>query len=513
MQIKNFRGNKMKKIIFTLTALTFVVCSAFADYVVLDNELTPYVKTNEVVSSFNTLTGDVNIEGGSNVTLSTNDNVITISASGGEFTQVQSDWNEDDTTDPAYIANKPTIPTVPELAAGSNVSLSTNNNVVTISATDTVFDPEDIGIIPSGGESAINMIKLHTASTGTIEISIDSTTGRIYADSTESDEYIAYLSDIPHLVPGSNISIATNGTDITISATASGAGVQQKDIQTYQLDDADATIDGTNREQYYTWVAEPTDSSLTVTVPEITSAKIGYIELYLDEQYHDGNIVDLSEDNIIAYPTNKPWLTSEESLRSTWKVELENVPASTNWYFVKAVEYIIEKNAEPTPDYYFQFESGAAPTYSTTSTTFHDTTSGNEIDMTCSRLNKGTAADDKKIGDAAMRLAPLNGSNAYFYNTTAFSTPVASISFKYAKYGTGSDTCQSFVVSTSTDGSTWTELADLTSDVTESLQTYSNNSTIPSDTYFIKFEATSSVSGNTRRLDVDEIKIYLESGE
>lgn len=41
---------------------------------------------------------------------------------GGPLEQVQADWNEDDTTDPAYIKNKPTIPEVP-----TNVSSFTND--------------------------------------------------------------------------------------------------------------------------------------------------------------------------------------------------------------------------------------------------------------------------------------------------------------------------------------------------------------------------------------------------
>ena len=157
-----------------------------------------------------------------------------------------------------------------------------------------------------------------------------------------------------------------------------------------------------------------------------------------------------------------------------------------------------------TPTYYFQFEEGASPTYAATSTTVHDTTSGNEIDITCSRLNRGTDAGDKVVGTYAMRLCPVSGTNGLFRNTSAFSSPATALSFQYAIYGT--DTMQGFTVSTSSNGTDWTELVDLTSSATQTLQTY--NANLPANTYYIKFENTSTVSGNTRRLDIDEIKIW-----
>lgn len=45
-----------------------------------------------------------------------------ISATGGSGSQVQADWDESDSSDPAYIKNKPTIPTIP-----TNVSSFTND--------------------------------------------------------------------------------------------------------------------------------------------------------------------------------------------------------------------------------------------------------------------------------------------------------------------------------------------------------------------------------------------------
>lgn len=55
--------------------------------------------------------------------------------------QVQSDWLESDSADPAYIVNKPSIPVVPptkDLVAGTGINIVQGVNDVTISATDGV---------------------------------------------------------------------------------------------------------------------------------------------------------------------------------------------------------------------------------------------------------------------------------------------------------------------------------------------------------------------------------------
>lgn len=367
----------MKKILFTIASLALTLYSAQANPVVLSTELEPYAKTTNTISSFNGLIGDVEINAGSNITLSTNDNVITISA-------------------------------------------STSSS---------------------------------SAATHTAQFSVQ-------------DEDIS----------GTTYNVSLNYSEQWFETTSGASGTK------------------------------------TLNIPaKSTASDVGYLTLYLDETYQYDELFDISSDNISEFPTNKPWLNASGSLFSMWRVEFETVPNSTNWYFVKATEYVIvASQPEDLADIYLQFESGAFPSYSGTSFNAYNTTTESNIAMTCQRLNKGNSADDKKVGTTALRMAPAkDGLDGYFYNTTAFASPVTALSFQYAKYGT--DTCESFKVYTSTDGSTWTELVDLTSTITESLQTYSNDSTIPANTYFIKFENTSSVSSstNSRKLDVDEIQIWL----
>ncbi|MBP5787844.1 MAG: hypothetical protein J6Y19_08530 [Kiritimatiellae bacterium] len=162
------------------------------------------------------------------------------------------------------------------------------------------------------------------------------------------------------------------------------------------------------------------------------------------------------------------------------------------------------------PPYYFQFESNDLPTgYAATEANVANTgstaTEVATVPFTLQRAVRGNAEGDKKAGVAALRLAPLDNTNSFAYNSKAFSEAITAISFEYAKYGT--DSCDFFAVSTSSDGENWTLLADLTSSASGALQTY-ENSELPENTYFVRFDATNSVKGNSRRINIDEIQLF-----
>jgi len=75
---------------------------------------------------------------GSTITVNGNGELV---ATGSSFTQLQSNWNETDTSSVQFILNKPNIPTVPtmkELVAGNNITLTEGVSDVTVACSVTV---------------------------------------------------------------------------------------------------------------------------------------------------------------------------------------------------------------------------------------------------------------------------------------------------------------------------------------------------------------------------------------
>jgi len=105
--------------------------------------------------------------------------------------QTQSDWTESDTTDPAYIQNKPTQI---GLVAGTNISFVEDNanNTLTINAT---AAPQQQADWNQSNASAVDYIK----------------------NKPDLSVY-ALVADLPTFVEGQNIHISTSGTNVTISA-------------------------------------------------------------------------------------------------------------------------------------------------------------------------------------------------------------------------------------------------------------------------------------------------------
>ena len=153
----------------------------------------------------------------------------------------------------------------------------------------------------------------------------------------------------------------TEGENVILDTTESTSikidVVPQPERTVYTIDDASVgeEIDtDTYAEQYFTWGSLlSSDETISLYVPEATSSKIGYLILYFDEIYDDSeqggysHVYDFEKDNsyIIGLPSDQFWTNNTDSgaYRSTWKIELESVPGSDQWFFKKATEFVISK--------------------------------------------------------------------------------------------------------------------------------------------------------------------------
>ena len=143
--------------------------------------------------------------------------------------QVQSDWTEDDNTDPAYIQNKPDQV---RLVAGQNITIIDDVDTVTISASvpsvtgfatkEELQDGLELvtGLIPSiDGLATVESVSSVSA---TLQAEIDNIpSGIIYAGASGIivDNDTITLDDPLEILPGANISFIEGENSITIAAT------------------------------------------------------------------------------------------------------------------------------------------------------------------------------------------------------------------------------------------------------------------------------------------------------
>lgn len=290
----------MKKTFFASIVLGLAVCSAYADYVVLSTELEPYAKSDEVVSSFNTLTGDVAIEAGSNVSISAGtNNSLVISATGG--TQVQADWNVSDTDSPAFIANKPTIPTVP-----TDVS-SFNNDANYITLSD----------VPAQVQSDWDVTD------------------------TNSSAFIANKPTIP--------TVPTNVSDFTNDAgyiTLSDIPGEEVERLPYTNDTGGGNISLSNgSEQYFVTEGGSLMAPYELTLPAATDTKVGSLTIYTVSLEAANQCFTFTSSNVSGLPATQPWTAAaSEGTKDVWKIEFETIPGSTKWFYVKSTKYTLVIN-------------------------------------------------------------------------------------------------------------------------------------------------------------------------
>ena len=250
------------------------------------------------------------------------------------------------------------------------------------------------------------------------------------------------------------------------------------------------------------------------TISKSLRNRLYEVEFYIQEC--NGHHYDFSTDNIQGLPNPQTWASA--SVDETWHIRFKSIPGTTNWYYIDSTKYEIESYDSVTPDYFFTFESGNPGDGNTYASNTSDITNTGMLSSTeptvtfkVNRVLRGKdSSTDKFNGTHSLRMAPVKDNTpAYIYNNAAFGAPISKISFMYAK-GVSGDICNSFKVYVSSDGTSWSELVDLTSSVTTTLQEYTT-SNIPENSYYIKFEnINTSTTTNNRRLSVDDIKIWLE---
>lgn len=109
------------------------------------------VNSNNELQVVNPLPASTSADEGKVLTVDSNGDPGWVTGSGS---QVQSDWTEDDTTEPSYIQNKPTPKT---LTAGTGISITENSSTITVSTSYTavITDIQQVASLPANPVSTV----------------------------------------------------------------------------------------------------------------------------------------------------------------------------------------------------------------------------------------------------------------------------------------------------------------------------------------------------------------------
>ena len=254
-------------------------------------DLSDYVTHNEVSAVSANLVNYVNSVSG-DITNYVDESIVSaINVATGSFEQVQSDWIEDNTTDPAYIKNKPNEI---EIIAGQNIGIFSDATTITIAASSTdlsgLATHSEISSVSSVLETEIQIV---SAAIGeqVPNVSIQSPSGTLVVTETVSGNNKIYSIDV---APTTGIEYGQfYATNITGAATMSrtkgniditnDGKIKLKKGQSYHI-----TVRGRYNQSvlkdnyaYASYIEYVTNNSININVDESRSGS-QYFELSYD---------------------------------------------------------------------------------------------------------------------------------------------------------------------------------------------------------------------------------------
>ncbi len=253
-------GNPEMEPRLRLTSVAYAIRAAEAD-AVIDGAVTnadlaedavtsDKIADGEVVRSINALSDDINLVEGDNITITTEDNTITISAATVDLPDssvtteklvdgaVTSEKILDRTiisediapggVEAANVADSQVVKSINTLtdditiAQGENVSITESDNTLTISATGAEL-PDGSVTTTKLADDAVTSGKILD---GTV-VSVDLAPGAVESVNISDGQVVKSINSLRDdvtLAEGDNITITSNGNTLTLSSTASGVG-------------------------------------------------------------------------------------------------------------------------------------------------------------------------------------------------------------------------------------------------------------------------------------------------
>lgn len=151
--------------------------------------------------------------------------------------QVQANWNESDSSSPAFIQNKPTIPTVDQFFNPASTNAQSGTAVAGALS--------NISQVPPTSQASAGDV-LTVDQYGDAAWVAPSAQAQVQADWTESDptevSYIQHKPNQKPLVAGQNIVLTEGANNVTIDCTASGGGGSQVQSDWSEADSSDPSF-------------------------------------------------------------------------------------------------------------------------------------------------------------------------------------------------------------------------------------------------------------------------------